>query len=158
MDEIGVATMRRFLIAGLAAILIIAFWRPWRPSAGAWKESLEYAVAGADRLTVRPVQPDGAESSFKVSDLAAIDELLVSIEVDSVKSGSHCKCVGNPVIEFFKDGKLLASLGLAHGDRLKWWDGRWKGDAHLTLASQAAIADWLRSEGNQKNSQDASGS
>lgn len=143
--------MKRILIP-IAAIAIAVLGGVWWASAGGdWKVDLEAAVGQADRVVVArfsEMNPKEKEpGGLDITDRATVRDLLDAIQIDEANSGPPCKCTGQTAIEFYRGDKLLAALALAHGDRLKWPDGRPELDARLTILSQEKLPRWLSQNG-----------
>ncbi len=56
-------------------------------------------------------------------------------------------CCGDPTFEFYAGDRLLAMVGYHHTKRLRWADGKWRGDGQLTAASRGFIISWLSQHG-----------
>ncbi|MHC4913718.1 MAG: hypothetical protein ACYTE5_12090, partial [Planctomycetota bacterium] len=54
----------------------------------------------------------------------------------------QCGCCGNPTFEFYRDGQLIATIGLHHGNRIRWPDV-WPTDAELPRETKSFIRKWL---------------
>jgi len=143
--------MRRITIIIAAIILLVLAWSMWTSPGGDWKADLEAAVSKADRVVVARISemnPKEKEpGGLNITDRNAVRGLLDAIQIDEANSGPPCKCTGQTAIEFYQGEERLAALALAHSDRLKWPDGRWKGDARLTLMSQEKLTRWIKERG-----------
>ncbi len=56
-------------------------------------------------------------------------------------------CCGDPTFELYSGDRLLAMIGYHPGERLRWADGKWPGDAELTAASRGFFISWLSQHG-----------
>lgn len=59
----------------------------------------------------------------------------------------RCACDGNYHVHLYRGDELLVSLGLHHGDSVRWRDSTWDTDVELTESSRQAIANWFDSRG-----------
>ena len=63
-------------------------------------------------------------------DAAAIAALSTCLAIREAPGGSgHCCCLGGPTLELFAGSELVATIGIQHGDSIRW--GRWRPDAPL---------------------------
>lgn len=112
-----------------------------------WAATLAKAVEGADRVRVRSggtCHRNIAEERtlYEEKDEAKIRELIQQVQIDEAKSQFHCQCCGDPSLEFYQDGKLLATVGYHHGRGLRWVEG-WPGDALMTAECARYFETWL---------------
>jgi len=82
-----------------------------------------------------------------------VAELIEHLVVDETTTQPHCSCDEGPKFDSYRDGELVATLGLAHEKFLHWYDG-WPGDALLTEESMAFFSDWLAERGQLDSSQE----
>jgi hypothetical protein len=144
--------MKKFL---LPVLLLAAFansgeCRPGPPSP--WTESLQSALTGISKLRVRSGgtchRNLAAEKTLlEIQDTEAIASLIQHITIDDRESGFHCRCCGNPTLEFYRDREIVVSLGFHHGQSLRWPGGKWQGDASLTSESAEFLNQWLAARG-----------
>jgi hypothetical protein len=113
-----------------------------------WLRLLRKHVKDARRLVVWEETADeqGKHILVETADRSQIHDLLDQIVVDEAASGGHCACFGSPMIEFWGDENLLATISVHHGFRLRW-SGYWVGDADLTRESARNLCAWLRDRG-----------
>jgi hypothetical protein len=120
----------------------------------AWKSRLVSRVGEADRLVVWDYGFDAGKKKhartthFEITSPDEIEEFLERIEIDEPASTGRCMCLGSPHFDFMKGKKVLASLGLHHGVRLRW-ESKWPADAELTRASSFEVCGWFRDHGIQ---------
>jgi hypothetical protein len=82
-----------------------------------------------------------------MTDPEEIRKFIAALKISQIFSGGACKCCGYPTLEFYLEKKLLASLGVHHGETLRWPGGPWKGDAELTQAGSDFLTKWLADHG-----------
>jgi len=104
---------------------------------------LREATRGCDALLVG----DPLEPGATVHDAAAIEALLAGIEIDGVRSGWICRCVGEPCLTFVREDHIRVALSIHHGIALSWGDGPWAGNSELTAKSQWFLCEWLAQRG-----------
>lgn len=119
--------------------------------ASSWHASLLVALKDVDRLRVRTGgtchrDVESEQTLFEIADVAEIRREVESWRVNDEKSGFHCMCCGEPSLEFYKNGKLVTTLGFHHGRSLRWPEG-WPGDALLTEVASDAICAMLARHG-----------
>ncbi|HEV2947384.1 MAG TPA: hypothetical protein VGX70_08405, partial [Gemmataceae bacterium] len=114
-----------------------------------WKIHLAAASEGVDRLVVEPLlmSDDKKLSSFEIKGADKIKSLIELIEIDAAHSGYSCNCDGDHRFRFYKGDMLVLTLHYLHGNALRWPEGKWKGDALLTEATQEAMPLWFRKRG-----------
>lgn len=115
-----------------------------------WRRALVDALRGADRMALRlgglcHRNPAQEKLLFETHERSAIDAFLASLEIDEGNSNSFCMCCGSPTVEFYREQKLLAELGVQHGEALRW--DEWPTDAKLTENSARALVGWLTQRG-----------
>ena len=130
-----------------AAVIVIILAAALLLSLKNMKAPLETAVNGADRIELAPTWPLNEPAFFEIQGKATVEELIEAIDIAEWRSFSRCMCFGDAAIRFYKGDELLATLGYAHGESLKWPDGPWRGDAALTWNSQAKLRLWFRNQG-----------
>jgi hypothetical protein len=77
------------------------------------------------------------------SDPKAVAALRGCLQIDDVPPFSRCACFGGPALELFTGDMLAATIGLQHGNAIRWV--RWKHDA--SLRDGARLTDWLTRRG-----------
>jgi tetratricopeptide (TPR) repeat protein len=60
---------------------------------------------------------------------------------------SHCACLGGPTLELFAGDQTLATIGLQHGNAIRW--NAWKHDAQLVNGT--LLTSWLTGHGVAAN-------
>jgi len=118
--------------------------------ASEWNNSLHAALKDATRLRVRTKgtchrQIENEKTLFEISDKDAIAELVRHIEIK--ESGFQCMCCGDPTMEFYRGSELVASVGLHHGQSIRWPEGNWPGDGMLTWKSRIYLFSWMDAHG-----------
>lgn len=74
----------------------------------------------------------------------AIQSLAESMRiVEELSSLHHCSCLGGPSIELYAGHELIASIGIHHGQSLRW--KQWHDDA--PLSSGERLTEWLIDHG-----------
>lgn len=125
------------LTLGLVAAIV------WRLQWTNWNGSLQSSLSRATALKVRPGGlrqfASVPETLLWTDDAPAVAALVRGIHIDEKKSGSMCCCTGNPILEFYADGRVVATLSFHHGVILRWKDGKWNGDGVLTESSGAFV-------------------
>lgn len=117
-----------------------------------WTTPLHEALQGATRLRVRSGGtchrlPDEEKTLLDLRDQKQIAEFVQGIQISPYDSDFHCMCCGNPTLEFYRDEKLVVSLGFHHTLSLRWPDGKWAGDGFLTKNSDDFLIKWLADHG-----------
>ena len=114
-----------------------------------WKAPLLEASADVDRLVIQPLfSEDGKKpSSFEIRGADKIKQLFDLIAIDAANSGNSCLCDGDHRLLFYKGETLVLTLNYLHSNALRWHNGKWKGDAHLTAESQKAFPLWFKKNG-----------
>ena len=113
-----------------------------------WEAPLREALAGAQSVRIRSGgtchrNPDREKTLFEEKDPAKVAELIAALSLDEPASGFECMCCGDPSLEFFRDGKLILTLGVHHGHGVRWAGGPWPGDAKLAEAAAERVCEWL---------------
>jgi hypothetical protein len=109
-------------------------------------------VREADRLVVWDYAFDADRgervraTKFEVTGEVELGQILEFIEIDEPASTGQCMCLGSPHFDFMRGPKVLASLSLHHGVRMRW-QSEWPADAELTRASSFEVCGWLRDRG-----------
>ncbi|MCP4677291.1 MAG: hypothetical protein GY854_17615 [Deltaproteobacteria bacterium] len=111
---------------------------------------LEHELEGADALRVRDhgtchFDPKKVKTLFWVRGKKKVKKLLDRFDVKS-GHGYHCGCHGEPTMEFYRKGKLIASIGIHHGLHLRW-SGFWPSDASMTDSFGTYLVEWLADKG-----------
>ncbi len=77
-------------------------------------------------------------------DAGAIRELAACLRiVEDPGTFAHCACLGGPTIELYAGPEHLATIGLQHGNAIRW--NRWHHDARLQ--SGDCLTRWLHRRG-----------
>jgi hypothetical protein len=118
---------------------------------GPSEQSLVDALKNVDRIRVRTGGTchrniDAEETLFEETDRAVIEDIVHAIRIDPSDLISHCMCCGNPSFEFYRDSKLIVTVGYHHGKSLRWREG-WRGDGMLIQSSADFLNAWLASHG-----------
>jgi hypothetical protein len=109
-------------------------------------------VREADRLVVWDYAFDADRgervraTKFEVTGEVELGQILEFIEIDEPASTGQCMCLGSPHFDLMRGPKVLASLSLHHGVRMRW-QSEWPADAELTRASSFEVCGWLRDRG-----------
>jgi hypothetical protein len=117
-----------------------------------WDASLHKALNGTSMLRICSDRgcsgnPDGDNESLEIHDAGELSEFIAHISLDPEESGILSACLGDQLLDFFRGGKVIASLELI-GDRiLRWRDGEWEGDAVLSRESAEYLFNWLDERG-----------
>jgi hypothetical protein len=142
----------RQALVGMAVIGVLLFAlvqaRSWFDPSAPSERSLVKALKGVDRIRVRSGGVDAHlnRTLFEETDPEKVKEVIQSIRIDLANSGQHCTCSGDPIIEFYRGGALVVTLGYHHGKKLRWEEG-WRGDGAMTADSAAAMNAWLNARG-----------
>jgi tetratricopeptide (TPR) repeat protein len=89
-------------------------------------------------------QAISSESILDTSDAPALTAFCKTLRiVEDPRTFSHCSCLGGPTLELFSGKELLATIGLQHGQSIRW--KHWKHDAKL--CNGQALNDWLTRHG-----------
>lgn len=59
------------------------------------------------------------------------------------RSAGHCACLGGPTLELFAGSQHVATIGIQHGNTIRW--ARWRDDARLQ--DDQALTTWLTDHG-----------
>lgn len=81
------------------------------------------------------------------NDIVHFSELL---SIDELRTGFHCMCLGNYAIELHNKGELAATIGLHHGQSIRY--DYWNSDAFITRNEDLLI--FLSEKGLEKPLQD----
>lgn len=118
-----------------------------------WSQSLQDALAGTTRLRVRSGGTchrdiENERTLYETTEASGIQELVAGLAIDEygTRSDVHCMCCGEPSFEFFREDELILTLGLHHGESLRWVGG-WPSDGILTSKSAAFVVEWLAEHG-----------
>jgi tetratricopeptide (TPR) repeat protein len=85
-------------------------------------------------------QAMGSEVILETTDAEALAAFRKTLKIDEdPRTFSHCACLGGPTLELCRDQELLATIGLQHGNAIRW--KKWKHDARLRNGQ--ALNDWL---------------
>ena len=81
-----------------------------------------------------------SEALLDTSDEQALADFRQALRiVEDPQTFSHCSCPGGPTLELFSGEELLATIGLQHGQAIRW--KQWKQDANLCKGQ--ALNEWL---------------
>jgi hypothetical protein len=114
-----------------------------------WDRVLRDALEGVTRLRVRS---DGWNDSATDKTLLALDDavqikaLVDLIRINETADEFHCMCLGAPILEFWRGDKWIVSLGVHHGQSMRW-GAVWPGDVWLTESSADSVCNWLAARG-----------
>ena len=86
---------------------------------------------------------------WRSNEPAEVRRFLSLIGIKDRQSGSHCMCCGSATVELYRGEVLAMTVGMHHGQSLRWADGPWPGDAILTEDAATTLADWLAERGEQ---------
>jgi hypothetical protein len=102
---------------------------------------LAKALAGVDRLRVRDTD-EPTKTMYVEENPSQVRALVANLGIDDIQSVGHCMCIGWPALEFYRQGKLVATLSDQHGLALRWNEG-WPRDGVMTSASASYVNGWL---------------
>jgi hypothetical protein len=126
---------------------------------GKWQSDLIFELTEIDHVKVLSVSnnKEGQEMVLFEANIneTELKELSLSIQIDEKRSGFHCMCNGDYLFKFYKNDKLVFTLGYHHGRSLRWHEGKWLGDALLTKKSQETLIQWFLKKGFNKLQLDA---
>ena len=81
-----------------------------------------------------------SEAILDTTDAKALEGFRKTLDiVEDPRTFSHCSCLGGPTLELYSGPELLATIGLQHGQAIRW--RRWKHDARLCNGD--ALNEWL---------------
>lgn len=84
------------------------------------------------------------EVVIDTTDPAALAELKSSLTiVENPQTQNRCACLGGPTIELFAGQEIAATIGLQHGQSIRWQ--KWKHDAPLLDGDR--LTTWLTDHG-----------
>jgi len=117
-----------------------------------WAKVLRTAIPASTRMRVRhggflASSRTKREALLDLRDPKQVAEFFSLIEIDGSRSGGHCMCGGDPILEFYKGKRLVAVLGMHHARGLRWAGGQWIGDARMTPKSRDSVLAWLGQHG-----------
>ncbi len=117
-----------------------------------WTASLRKAVQGTTRLRIRSGGTchrslEQEKTLAEITDAGEINRFIHGIVISGWRSGVACMCCGDPTFEFYAGDRLLAMFSYHHGKRLRWANGKWRGDGQLTAASRCFVISWLSQHG-----------
>ena len=85
-------------------------------------------------------QAMSSEAVLDTSDAQALTDFRKTLRIaEDRRTFSHCSCLGGPTLELFSGPELLATIGLQHGQAMRW--KQWKHDAKL--CNGQILNDWL---------------
>jgi len=149
---------REYLSSGLLGLVMKSAWVVgWsmavpvvaQGESGSWKAALKSTVAEANRLIVAPsgslveARKITPHLVFELGGNEKVEDFIDVVQVNDAL-GLECKCYGRWAFHFYRNKELLATIGYAHFDRLKWKNSKWKGDALLTEESRVEIPLWFK--------------
>ncbi len=86
----------------------------------------------------------GTQVLLNIADPSSIEALCHSLNIiEDQKTFGHCMCLGDYVIELYKEQDIIAAIGLHHGRSIRW--DSWKYDALLQDGMQ--LLNWLANRG-----------
>lgn len=117
-----------------------------------WTGSLRKAVRETTRLRIRSGGTchraiEQEKTLAEITDAGEINRFIHGIVINGWRSGGACMCCGDPTFEFYAGDRLLAMVGYHHTKRLRWANGKWRGDGQLTAASRSFVISWLSQHG-----------
>ena len=117
-----------------------------------WTDSLQEAVQETTRLRIRSGGTchrtiEREKTLAEITDAGEISRFIHGIVINGWRSGGACMCCGDPTFEFYAGDRLLAMVGYHHTERLRWADGKWRGDGQLTAVSRSFVISWLSQHG-----------
>ena len=84
------------------------------------------------------------EVVLDTSDALALADFRETLRiVEDPLTFSHCSCLGGPTLELFSGEELIATIGLQHGQAIRW--KHWKHDARLCHGQP--LTEWLSQYG-----------
>ena len=83
--------------------------------------------------------------------------MLGLFRFDETLPPAYCMCCGNPTFELYRGRDLRASLGLHHGRRFRWPEGRWPGDVTLADDAGERLCAWLAAHGETGSGRERGG-
>lgn len=112
-----------------------------------WNQALANALDGVDRIRVRTGGTCHRDiprehTLYEEKDAAQVRALVQQIKIEESDDLRYCMCCGEPSLEFYKNGKLVLTLGYHHGDSLRWREG-WPSDGEMTQECAAYLRKWL---------------
>jgi hypothetical protein len=115
-----------------------------------WGARLRDRLEHCDEIVISSGSPyeDKADRRFlfRSTDRGVITNLVSSIRTHDASSGVHCGCSGDPTLEFYHGWHKLATVGVHHGQLLRWDDG-WDGDGVLTPEASKEFVALLKQHG-----------
>jgi tetratricopeptide (TPR) repeat protein len=89
-------------------------------------------------------KPIGQEELLDVTDLREIEALHRCLAIsEDASTFNHCMCLGGPTLVLSAGGDELATLGMQHGDAIRW--KKWRHDA--ALIRSAELKQWFTRNG-----------
>lgn len=153
---------RVFLRAVLLLIAGGVGWL-WLGQPAVRKHQLESACASADRIVLAYRTPPertaagdwtkGERLTLEIIGPEKVRSFLAAIELRASIPCVACRCSTFPVMEVTQGSNVLAELTLHHDRALRWWNGKWRGDARLSKGSIEAMQAWMKCEGGSELSQ-----
>ncbi len=137
------ARVRRWKVPAALAFAVLAICGGCALFLNAPQRQFLRATAGADQLELVPTYPKNAQALLVVRGPDAVAEFVDLIKIEGGLGVQPCKCTGDIELRFHRAGNTVATIGLAHGDRLKWRDAIWGADRKLTDSSRIALQAWL---------------
>jgi hypothetical protein len=103
-----------------------------------WRDAFRKALTGADRVTIGKAEIAGEDR---------VAGFLAGFAFRDSYSGIDCECRLEPLIKFYRSGRLTGGLEYLPGKgatALRWLDGPWDGNATLTEPSTAWLGGVVR--------------
>ena len=118
-----------------------------------WEGALQSKLAGSDLLRVRSSgQGQGEDvkgpALLEIRNTDKIENLLRHITINRERSGYLRMCTSEFHLDFYRNGKLIASLGFHQGQCLRWQGGLWNGDAEISIPSARILCNLMATEGH----------
>jgi hypothetical protein len=148
---------KRFLLPAMILLVcaVMAMTQPHRRS-----QQLASTVSGADAVAIilptpatinpRREAPDEAIIGLTIEGREAVEEMISLLEFEFTMPWIACRCFGDIRFDFRQNDKKLATITYHHNEHLRWWNGRWSGDAKLTSASREALSQWIEESGAEQ--------
>jgi len=116
------------------------------------RSTLLPALAGVTRVRVRTGGTCHRVATHErtlaeVREAPAITQLLDALRFAAPEFGDDATDCGSPTFELFAGARMVASLGLHGGVRVRWAGGGWPGDAQLSATAAQALAAWAAERG-----------
>ena len=105
-------------------------------------------LSSADRLVVRSGGccsrcrlPESEEVRVEITDPVKLRSAAQRIRIIEYGGSRNILTCGNPTLEFYAEGSMVASIGVFAAGSISW--SQWSTDAELTSESSEAMSAWL---------------